>query len=245
MLSQTFTSSVQFYLFVAVFIMCILSFFMAFRRKGKGPGQILPRRPEIGKPEPTHKDLLGVAPVQLKKSAVLTTGSGLNFPISPIMPHLNDIDGVSPYNPDFSGKEWASTALPDDPTRPPGRTASTTTIEDAQTAKAIFIPAQQKTPTPKMVPIPTMFPSPLNPNKVSKTERFSLNGDSNDPYNGYVNQPRLVGADYTIPIDAEMSKWTQFGPCSAQGIQERTRTCVHDEIGGGKPCSTTLEQRSC
>lgn len=46
-------------------------------------------------------------------------------------------------------------------------------------------------------------------------------------------------------IDGVMSEWTQWGPCT-RGVTSRTRTCVHDGIAGGKPCSpVTYEEKRC
>ena len=226
-----------------VFIALSVAFWYIFiyRRSGRPspqifPGGIVRPEPSTGKIAPVErKDLLDVVTTQ----PIVTTNSAgqqqIGFPTSPIMPHLNVIDGVSPYNPDIAGKEWADTTVPMDPSRP-GKSASTSLYE----VPAIGAPVKTRTPTPGMIPVPTMVPSPIN-TSVAKKESFFEGGD---PYNGFTNQPELV--NIKTPIDAQMSKWTQFGPCDpTTGLQERTRTCIHDGIDGGSPCAHTVEQRRC
>src|SRR6185369_10861612 len=104
-----------------------------------------------------------------------------------IMPDLNVIDGVAPYNPGAMGSSWDNPEVP-----------------------ATGAPVDAHTPTPEMVPLPTMVPSPTNVT-VAKKEAFLEGGATADPYNGYVEQPVLV--DIKTPVDAQMSKWNQFGPC--------------------------------
>src|SRR5690349_12333511 len=100
--------------FVSIVILFVIWYVFVDRRKRKVSPQVFPggiSRPEpaTGKVSPVErKDLLDVATTQ---PIVLQGPSGpqIGFPTSPIMPHLNVIDGVSPYNPDFAGKEWADT----------------------------------------------------------------------------------------------------------------------------------------
>lgn len=101
-------------------------------------------------------------------------------------------------------------------------------------ADATYFPTKQQTPAPGMIPVPTMLPSPIKIRSLY-AEKF-INDTENNNY---------VGNKLVTPIDGVMSQWNQFGPCSNTNVQERTRTCVHDEVGGGKPCGHTLEKRSC
>lgn len=186
-------------------------------------------------------DLLGVAPVQ-RVVPLEAKLDKVGFPVSPVMPDLNVIDGVAPYNPEISGNEWGATLISQGTQE--GKTA-TSTYE--RNASAISMPAKPVVPVPKFVPVPTMVPAPkivIEAKNESFDQVMSKGKEGYDMYNGYVNQPMLV--NYKQPIDAVMSKWSQFGACSpVNNTKERTRTCIHDGIDGGKPCGHMIETIQC
>ena len=236
----------QFYIYTAIFTALCFYFFVYRGKVRRGPlnSDSLIRLPDSGHPGyyddyDDYNELLGVAPVQRERNISASIATSQDFPSSPIMPHLNIIEGIAPFNPDIDGKEWGVPAISG--STMPGRTATTGVSTDTL-AKAIYVAAHQKTPPPEMIPIPTMFPSPLHPDKVSKPERF-YSSKAEDEYNGYVNQPQMISLQ--TPLDAQMSKWTQYGPCNENGEQERTRTCIHGPLDNGKPCGSTLEKRQC
>jgi hypothetical protein len=214
-------------IFIVLILVSILVWYIFFNKRQRKRIPVFVERPQgaTGALLPIErKDLLDVVSIQPVPLSTTDVSSNIGFPTSPIMPDLNVIDEVAPYNPDISGKEWANVHISSD------------TFEVPATDGTI----RQNTPTPQMIPIPTMVPSPTNVT-VAKKESFA---EGEDPYNGYVDQPLLV--DIKTPIDAQMSKWTQFGSCNPQTrIQERTRTCVHDGIDGGKHCQHTIEGRKC
>lgn len=250
---------------IVILVLCLFLYLFVFQKGPKhGMGWINPKDsltnlislPVIGDPEASleNKQLLdpvmpasivankghplGVLPTVSTSSWDVDNSKGL-FPKSPIMPHLNVIDGVSPFNPDLSGKEWAS-SVPTSVTRSSidrDPMFIDPLVNRTDTDLATYKTANQLTSTPNMVPIPTMFPSPLNPNKVAITERFK----TKDSF--LYNQPLEVSLDK--PINAQMSQWSQFGPCSTDNVQERTRTCIHGGISGGTPCEHTFENRKC
>ncbi len=164
-------------------------------------------------PENEMKQLMDVYPTWHKENNLHPKRSKDVFPDSPVMPDLSVINGVAPYNPNMDNNE-----------------------------QAIYAAANQNTPAPAVIPVPTMFPSPKNI-KIFPKERFR-SVDEKDVYNGYVNQPMVIEGEFERPVDGIMSRWTQFSPCM-NNEQERTRTCIHDEISGGKPCGHTLEKREC
>jgi len=226
-LSETTTFNIILFALIAVFV-----YFYAFKEKSH-KNIVYVQRPVKGSPVLSIDDeeLLGVAPVQrLQPPSVQLAKVG--FPLSPVMPDLNVIDGVAPYNPEISGNEWGASLIK----------GSSSQGVPGKDAVAYTVSVSARTPTPKLVPVPTMLPSPLSPEAAIK-ETFD-DHVGGDPYNGYVNRPQIV--TYKKPINAVMSKWTQFGPCSmGDNVKERTRTCVHDGIDGGNPCGHTIERTPC
>lgn len=242
----TGTSGINYTLILVVVILCFVSYYLyknLTKTENKKRHVILNdgivMRPTILDTSVTGK-LMGTGPAQRKMPYLE------EFPKVAIMPGVTTINGIAPVNPDITGKEWADvpktltqqkefTTVKDDSEKTNLQAKSTFNANDTM-AKAIYIHTTQQTPFPSVVPVPTMYPSPLNIN-VSKTENFT-NIEGN-----YKETPETV--DYITPIDGIMSKWSQFGPCSDTGIQEETRTCIHDGIAGGKMCMGTLKTRQC
>lgn len=220
-----------------IFLGIIISFFMYLyyvrRVSSNSIHAMLPKRPNVSHPSPlsdSEKQLLGVAPIQRIKPLSVKLAE-VGFPSSPVMPDLNVINGVAPYNPNITGNEWGGAMLSKD--------------EDVfeQNAKAYTVEVNNRTPTPEMIPIPTMMPPSPTKVNISPNQRF-IDNKERDGYNGYINQPGIVS--YKTPIDAQMSKWTQFGPCSLKkNTKQRTRTCIHDGIDGGNKCDHTVETIMC
>lgn len=98
-------------------------------------------------------------------------------------------------------------------------------------------------PAPQMIPVPTSMvtPTPNDAYTTSFTPRplpagvLSLSTDfaTADEYSS------------SKGIDAVMSEWSQWGPCSSVNTKQRTRTCIHDSINDGKPCGNTIETVLC
>jgi hypothetical protein len=228
------------YIVLIILLVCCLR---TFSSRGRRHPQYYPLTGNlVSRPTPANPDLKSLLDAKLPHDKIprILRASSIRYPSSTIMPDMNIIDGVAPYNPDVTGKEWADT--PRLGTSPAGgRTATSTSLAEAEQAGAVFVPTVQKTPAPNLVPVPTMLAAPTTV-KVAPLETFT---DSKDPYNGYTNQPLLVSQNLWKSVDGEMSKWSQFGPCSSDGTQQRTRTCIHDAINGGTPCSETLQTRKC
>jgi len=238
-------------LLIAILIAGIFFYLFIIKRKKThrplvAPGIVV--RPEISNASHTltdadNLDLLGVTPIQ-RVVPLEAKLAKVGFPTSPVMPDLNVIDGVAPWNPSIAGNEWGA-MISDAKGVLSGKTATSTQYEDL--APATSMPAKNVVPTPKFVPVPTMFPAPkvvTVAKKESFDEAVAAENPSYDVYNGYVNQP--LNVSFKTPIDATMSKWTQFGACSpVSHTRERTRTCIHDGIDGGKTCGNTIEQITC
>lgn len=218
-------------------IVAVCAVFFIYCKLQSASLAIRDRTGRVGDPVQMPPELVGVAPAQLKKTLVYDNTGGVHFPSNPVMPDMKVIDGIAPTNPDIHEKEWAVSIEPEETTDMPNISISTTT---SPSSNPVFAPTYQVTPAPKRVPVPTMFPSPSHP-EVTKEKRFQGATDVL-----HVDNPVEIDmAKFARPIDSVMSKWTQWGPCSADGKQERTRTCIHDGIDGGRPCGTTREIRSC
>jgi hypothetical protein len=202
-----------------VYLLAFTGLYLWLFRQKRRPVQTIryARRPTIGKPDSLtadEKELLGVAPTRRPRRTAVKLAK-VGFPYSPIMPDIQVVDGIAPYNPEIVGNEWGSALVKDQ-------------VGATHRARAFTVPVVAQTPTPKMVPLPTMIPSPGDVT-VAKLE----------PYDGNTNQSMV---HLPKPLDATMSKWTQFGPHSIKyGARQRTRTCIHDGIDGGKRCGHTLE----
>ena len=49
-----------------------------------------------------------------------------------------------------------------------------------------------------------------------------------------------------LPVDCEWGKWSDFGPCTCEGLKERHRTIVVAVKNGGKACTgSKVETASC
>jgi len=136
-----------FYIIIGIIVVILLIYVCVFRKRKNRTGSLLDtnivnitnivKSPNLVLLD-QHKELLGVAPVQRMKSNVGLMSISQNFPNSPIMPHLNIIDGVSPYNPDYAGKEWADTSeLKNEGQGITATTSSTTPI----LSKALYVQA--------------------------------------------------------------------------------------------------------
>lgn len=183
---------------------------------------------------------LFIEQVQNAISTPLSPGSFVSYPRVPNeMAKLMDVQQAYPKWADkkiTTGKDVATSVMPDQkvingiaPFNPDLDGKEWSTFADAT-----YFPAKQITPAPGMIPVPTMLPSPVKIRSLY-AEKFTNDSENND----------YVGNRLATPIDGVMSQWNQYGPCSNANVQERTRTCVHDEIGGGKPCGHTLETRKC
>ncbi len=185
--------------------------------------------------EPISKQLM--APLPTETILIPRPQVPVRFPDTVIMPDQEIIEDTSPYNPDISEKEWADIQLK---TELFGKTATSTLVtlpDGTPVAPAVFAPAVQKTPTPNRIPFPTMVPAPTQIDVQPPKESFKPNS---------LDLPRAEGVIIETPIDAQMSKWTMYSPCSKRShIQERTRTCIHDGIDGGKGCTFTKQTRRC
>lgn len=176
----------------------------------------------------------------------------IGFPVSPIMPHQNVIDGVSPYGGTTSANlDSAVDALSSvtkngylGPFHKPGDFLPNS--DPGSFTEPIFSTPKDDVPGAGLR-LPS-FASVAAESKdhagmVSLKPNFNYNRES-DPYYGYEDQlmkPRL----FNIPVDAEMTPWTEWDSCNSLGYQERRRTCLSQEQAGGVPCQHTFERRKC
>ena len=53
----------------------------------------------------------------------------------------------------------------------------------------------------------------------------------------------------TVPsVDCVLSDWTSWSPCSltcGNAVRQRTRSIIHPNSGGGKPCDMRLQYALC
>lgn len=132
-----------------------------------------------------------------------------------------------------------TTIVPYDPAMEGGSYTKPLADDQLQFGKAFEGSIQTTTAPPKFIPVPTSMTIGTYPTTLS-------NQPTNVP-SDMVATGQPAPADLnsnTKPVDAIMSQWTQWGPCTL-GLTMRTRTCIHNQINGGNPCAHTIETQTC